>query len=558
MRITFVSLGWEQLGISLLSAIAKRYGHQVNLAFSTALFNDRYNLNIPVISGFFDDTKEIINTIVKQMPDVVAFSPLTCTYRWMLEVAGEVKLIYPDTKIIFGGVHVSAVPENVIVQKQVDYACVGEGDLALPMILKAIEQGANVQIPNTIYKSSDGQVIRGEQNAFIRDLDSLPIFDKPLWEDYIRLGDTYFTMASRGCPYRCTYCFNNYYSKLNGCKPGEYVRHRSVEHMLQELRLAKKRYNPRLIEFEDDVFTINKQWLKEFLYYYKKEIKIPFHCLVHPIFMSDETARWLSEAGCQYVQMGVQSMDEEFRRENIKRFEKNEQIEAAMKVINKYNLEVKVDHMFGLLDEPLGAQQKAKDFYDKYKPYRIQTFWINFFPGTEMTSKALESGYITRDEFNSLNEGFSCNFYRDSSKILDPKKIRVYKACEVYFKLLPVLPTFILKRINLKVFESLPASLCSFISFIADIISGLMKNNPDHIFYIKYYLHHLRCFFLKKLKIPPPPATRPLNSKAYKLDTQFVSFDTEGGNKDVLADNKTNRKIKKEQSEQMFSEKYKQ
>ena len=47
MRVTFVALGQEQLGVSLLSAIAKQHGHQVDLAFSAALFNDRYNLSIP-------------------------------------------------------------------------------------------------------------------------------------------------------------------------------------------------------------------------------------------------------------------------------------------------------------------------------------------------------------------------------------------------------------------------------------------------------------------------------------------------------------------------------
>ena len=57
MRVTFVAIGWEQLGISLLSAIAKEKGHEVNLAFSSALFNDRAHFNIPALAALFDDRK---------------------------------------------------------------------------------------------------------------------------------------------------------------------------------------------------------------------------------------------------------------------------------------------------------------------------------------------------------------------------------------------------------------------------------------------------------------------------------------------------------------------
>ena len=63
MRITFIALGWEQLGVSLLSAIAKRQGHHVNLAFSVSLFNDRYNLSIPSLANFFADRDQILKTI---------------------------------------------------------------------------------------------------------------------------------------------------------------------------------------------------------------------------------------------------------------------------------------------------------------------------------------------------------------------------------------------------------------------------------------------------------------------------------------------------------------
>src|SRR5205085_12220681 len=102
---------------------------------------DRYNFSIPSLAPYFDDRNEVLKTIERQKPDVLAFSALTGTYQWMLGIARDAKKIFPDVKIIFGGVHVSAVPERVLARPAVCFICVGEGDIALPWILKAIEEG---------------------------------------------------------------------------------------------------------------------------------------------------------------------------------------------------------------------------------------------------------------------------------------------------------------------------------------------------------------------------------------------------------------------------------
>ena len=113
MRITFVGIGWEQPGVGLLSALAKQSGHQVRLAFSASLFNDRYNLQVPFLARLFDDRASVLRTIEEQEPDVLAFSAITSTYQWMLGVATDAKRILPRVKTVFGGIHPSAVPDRV-------------------------------------------------------------------------------------------------------------------------------------------------------------------------------------------------------------------------------------------------------------------------------------------------------------------------------------------------------------------------------------------------------------------------------------------------------------
>lgn len=522
MRITFVALGWEQLGVSLLSAIAKRDGHDVNLAFSVSLFNDRYNLSIPSIAPFFDDRHEVLEAIRRQQPDVLIFSPLTGTYQWMLGVASDAKAMFPNVKVIFGGVHTSAVPERVLAQPQVDFVCVGEGDVAFPQILRAIENRMPAEsIVNTRFKTSDGKIVRGVQSGFVHDLNALPIFDKSLWEEYINIGDWYLTMASRGCPYRCTFCFNNFFARLPEQKAGKYVRQRSVEHMMFELRQAKRRYRLRFVEFEDDVFTVDKKWVKEFLFRYKEEIAVPFQCLTHPKYLDEEVASWLAEAGCRYIQMGVQSMDDRYKYETIRRYETKAEIERAMEAMQKYRIEAKVDHMFGLPGEPIEAQEQARELYVHYPPYRIQTFWTNFLPGTEMTHQALENGMLSAEDMDRLNDGKDFDFYRNSSRVHDSKLMRLYKSYEVFFKLLPVLPTFLRVRLHPRHFDHIPLALCSGISFFADAVTGLLKQNPDHKLYAKHNLFHLIRFVFRKFGLRFFSATKLRQADPLELEPKI-------------------------------------
>jgi radical SAM superfamily enzyme YgiQ (UPF0313 family) len=501
MHITFVAIGWEQLSVSLLSAIAKEEGYTTSLAFSRSLFNDRYNIYNPGLASFFDDTKDVIKSIEKERPDIVAFSPVTSTYQWMLEVAGDIKKRLPQVKIIFGGVHVSAVPERVLRNEFVDYIVVGEGEFAFRQILFHIKTGSQpgALLANTLYKTTDGSVVTGPRDGFISDLDELPVFDKQLWEPYMRFNDLYFTITSRGCPYKCTYCFNSFFSDLSVNTASQYIRQRSPEHVMLELISAKKRYNPKIIEFEDDVFSLNKSWLKDLLAKYRKEIKIPYQCMTHPRFLDEETGRMLAESGCVFVQMGVQSMDDVYKKEHLRRPETTADIEKALSILHKNRIKVKVDHMFALPNEPLEAQEKACQIYTEYKPFRIQTFWTIYLPGTEMLTSAVDRGLLTNAQMEAILDGNDQDFFRNSNKLKEPEKFRIYKSYELYFKLITIIPKFIIKKFSPKLFIRLPQMFTNALILVLDVLAGLIKGNPDHIYYAKYYIFNIGIGFMKKI-----------------------------------------------------------
>jgi radical SAM superfamily enzyme YgiQ (UPF0313 family) len=520
MRITFVALGKEQLGISLLSAIAKREGHEVSMAFNPALFNDRSYLNMPSIARLFNDRRDVMTTIGIQRPDVLAFSPLTATYQWMLGVAEEAKKLLPHVKVIFGGVHTSAVPDRVLARPYVDYICVGEGDIAFPMILKAIERGdKNCLIPNTRYKSDDGRIILGAQTGFIQDLDALPVFDKTLWEEYISVGDSYITMTGRGCPYRCAYCFNSFFAKLPQGNRGKYVRQRSVGHMMYELRQAKRRYKLCRIEFYDDVLTLDKRWLKEFLGCYRKEIGVPFRCFTHVQYVDEDIVRWLSGAGCFSTEMGVQTLDDEYKRKQINRHECLHDIERAIRLMQKYKICVKCDHMLALPGEDIKAQETALRFYAALPPGDIQTYWTNYLPGTELVRQGLAQGLINVEDVERINEGLDCNILTISNRNVDKDKIKAYYIYQIIFKLIPHVPRAVRHRLHFRIFAWLPVRACTAISFLVGIFIVLTKLDPlDYVHYLRYYFYHIRRFLLRRMGIRVWPATRVMDVRPLVLD----------------------------------------
>lgn len=510
MKTLFLGLGSEQLGVSQLSAILKQQGYQTDIAFSAQLFHDRFNLEIPAIAPFFDDTSNVYQHIERTQPDILAFGALTSTYQWGLNVARYAKQLNPNIKTVFGGVHPSAVPDLVIARPEVDYVVVGEGDVAFPQIVRQIENKTyGTPITNTRYKMPDGTVIRGIQGAFIQELDNLPFYDKQLWEDHIRMGDFYLTMAARGCPYRCTFCFNNFFANLPEEKSGKYVRIRSVDHVIQELKLAKQRYDIRWVNFQDDVFGTSKKWLQEFTQRYKREINIPYTILTHPRYMDEEAAQWLSGSGCQWVQMGVQSMDEGFKKDTLMRYEKTDHISNALQVMHKYGLKAKVDHMFGLPDEPMQAQDTALQLYATHHPKRIQTFWTCYLPGTDMMKEAIEKKRLSSEQVHKINEGLDFYFFRNTDNINNPQQVNQYKAYEMIFRMLPSLPESLKTKIKTKHVSWIPSAVFRPISMLSDMTIGLFYGSPEFVAYAWHNLFHLSNFFSTKLFRKKLKATKP-------------------------------------------------
>ncbi|MBN1364655.1 MAG: radical SAM protein [Syntrophaceae bacterium] len=465
MKIVFFNISHENLAVSILSAIAKKEGHSVKLLHIPNLFNNSFTMGYKRLAKLFNNDKDLFRQLETYQPDLIAFSVVTFHYQQALHYAEISKKICPRTKIVFGGIHVSCVPEVVIANDFIDYIVIGEGEIAFSQIIKHIEKGSPPEpIVNTWYKTKDKTIIKGKQLGFIQDLDNTSPFDKEIWKEILPLKTYYLTMTSRGCPYNCTYCFNHFFRDIPQEK-SKYVRHRSIENIIKELTTNKSRLNFKTIEFWDDIFILDKKWLKEFLEAYKKKVALPFKCYIHVDLFDEETAIMLKDAGCKWADFGIQSINEEYRKKYLNRPGTNTNIIKTLKLLKKHKIVSFADYIIGLPGDTLKNFEEARLFFLENMPDIIEPYWMSYHPKTEIIEKALELKILDEEKIDLINHGKNPHSYYESCLGGQDFHSQYY----FIFKVFPSLPVFLRKKFTYKLAQKIPYFMkfiflgCSFI-----------------------------------------------------------------------------------------------
>ncbi|MEZ4748259.1 MAG: radical SAM protein [Calditrichia bacterium] len=187
----------------------------------------------------------------------------------------------------------------------------GEGEIPLLAVLKRLETHAPTDlgdIPNVSYKTANGRVIQNPRQASRLRLDDFPLPDRDAidLEKYLGTWEKYHGQRSislitaRGCAFTCKWCSHSVY--------GHTHRRRRPENVVAEIQLLVERYRPTHLWFADDVFTVNKHWLKKFNGLMRDAgIHLPFECIARADKFDEEIAILLKDLGCYRVWFGAES-----------------------------------------------------------------------------------------------------------------------------------------------------------------------------------------------------------------------------------------------------------
>jgi radical SAM superfamily enzyme YgiQ (UPF0313 family) len=171
-------------------------------------------------------------------------------------------------------------------------------------------------------------------------------------------------------------------------KGQKYVRRRSPENVIEELKLAVSMYNLDWVLFYDDVFVFDKEWIRRFAEMYKKEIGLRFWCYSHPTFTDEETFRILRDSGLKCITCGLQTGSQRILRELFNRPTSREKIIEAGRMFRRLGIDCYYDLITGIPGE---TEQDCRETLDLLlampRPFKVM-FGINelvLYPSYEIT-----------------------------------------------------------------------------------------------------------------------------------------------------------------------------
>jgi len=403
MRVLFVMpLAYSvfPFQIAALSAYVKKMGHQSEY--------------LEVVLGNVDDLPEMAKIKIEDkvdefQPDIVAFSSYDMTTSWIIQISKVIKA-RSKIPILVGGYTATLSPQTYYDIPEIDYIGIGEGEYIMEELLRRLKEGEDCfDIPG-IYARKGGVFQENPVKYLIEDLDELPFADRGIFDHQGHIGDPdeggevfLAVMASKGCPYKCSYCANEFIKeKYENYK--KYVRFRDAELVCDEIEQAAKKYKFNKVSFEDDMFTANPRWLKNFGEVYKRRIGLPFRCNIRPETSTDKNCKLLAEMGCELVSIGVETGDREMRKIVLSRNMSDECLLNAGKYLKKYGIKLRTFNLVGLPNETYYTLFKTIWMNFRLAPYEVQT--SIFFPivGTGLGDQCFKDGIVDLDKFKKIKE----------------------------------------------------------------------------------------------------------------------------------------------------------
>jgi anaerobic magnesium-protoporphyrin IX monomethyl ester cyclase len=372
-------------GLGYISSILKKAGHETTLLYLQA-----------------EPTREsLLQQVASLAPDVVAFSATTHQFPYVARCARWIKKEMPAVWTIVGGTHPTLVPADVISEPGVDVACVGEGEYPMLDWVGALQEGKDVTHIRNLWLRQGENVVRNPLRPLIANLDELPFADRELFafEQILAKNDGWVDlMAGRGCPYGCSYCCNpTLRQTFKGL--GNYVRFRSVENVLSEIHLLTSRYVVKTLNFQDDVFTLDRDWTLQFCQAYRQQFRLPFWINTRVERINDEEmVAALAQAGCRGVRIGIESGNESLRSEILKRRMSNDEIRQAFALANKHGLDVYTCNMLGVPGETAAMIEETIALNRELQPADLQFSVFYPYPMTELYDLCAREGYLTEGE----------------------------------------------------------------------------------------------------------------------------------------------------------------
>lgn len=382
-KVAFLQNIWEDcLGMQYLSSAIKSHG------FGSRIFIEGH--------GWWDKIKAY-------RPNLVAFSCTTGLQHWVHRSARKAKLILgEETAVIVGGPHPTFYPDMVS-HKSIDIICRGEGERAFVELLRRMREGSDITGTPNMWVKKDGCIYRNELLNRIENIDEILFPDRSYYDAYpfLRKNPYKAVICSRGCPYKCSFCFNEFYNIMYRTK-GKAVRYRSVDNIIEEIALIRDDWGLKSVHFVDDIFCTDRKWLFEFAERYARKLRIPYTCNIRANLTDEDVMKALASSGCRQVLFGIESGEPRLRNSILGKAVTDEDIRTAASLAHKYKMKFTTFNMIGIPTETVDDAFKT---FHLNRSIRADYSWFAIcqpYPGTDLFNSAVERGLMPR--ITNINE----------------------------------------------------------------------------------------------------------------------------------------------------------
>jgi len=370
------------IGLASIGAVLRESGYRVKI------------IDFNHYSGSFTDD------IVRWSPKLIGVGGTTPTRRQSFQIAQDVKSIFPEIPVVYGGAHASFTAEDTLNHiSSIDFVVKGEGEFSITMLADRFVRGQSITfdtIPGLCWREN-GTVVQNK-HARIEDLGKLPIpardlFDHnyPLTLDLFENVTADFIITSRGCPAACNFC------SAARMFPGG-VRLRPIDSVREEIEWLLSRKSIRGIKIFDSTFTAVKSHVEDFCKMIQP-YNLLWECEIRADTVDYELLAKMKQSGCCYINMGLETTHEHILKKIAKKIDVA-QVEQVLVWCRELGIKTKIFFTFGHIDETFEECLKDISFMNRFKSkidFFATTIGMRIYPGTNLEIQARKRGLIAGD-----------------------------------------------------------------------------------------------------------------------------------------------------------------
>lgn len=388
-------------GITYIGTVLKRAGYDVKLIGVRIRQQMRNKEGIISFHVEPDAKEKLLQDLNNLKPDIVGVSLLTPDAERAKFIAKTVKEYNPKCPVIFGGVHPSIMPEDVLKDSNVDFVVLGEGEITIIDLVKTLENKGDLHKVKGIGFAEKNKIVITEPRPCIEDMDTLPMPDRDLLpikkilrvRPFFPLPYPYLEIIGcRGCLFNCAFCQPTLKKVF-----GPVVRKRSPENMVKELKLLKEKYGIRGILFADDTLITDKEWtfrLCELMI--QEKLKLKWFCNARINLMDREMMKKMKEAGCIGFVLAIESGNDRIRNRILNKGVSKEQIYSAFKLSKELGFVTQANIMIGSPTETEEELNESIKLIKEIDPDEMNPTFTTILPCTylwDRYSEHIEKGY---------------------------------------------------------------------------------------------------------------------------------------------------------------------